>query len=82
MSGGQKQRVCIARTIVNQPKIIFADEPTGNLDKESAHTVMETIFGYVYGANASLFCVTHDETLAFKCDKVYRLDGKELGRLK
>ena len=82
LSGGQQQRVSIVRVLTKKPKIIFADEPTGNLDKESAHTVMETIFGYVYGANASLFCVTHDETLAFKCDKVYRLDGKELGRLK
>lgn len=82
LSGGQQQRVSIVRVLTKKPKIIFADEPTGNLDKESAHTVMDTIFKYVYGAGASLFCVTHDEALAFKCDNVYRLDGKELGRLK
>ena len=82
LSGGQQQRVSIVRVLTKKPKIIFADEPTGNLDKESAHTVMDTIFKYVYGASGSLFCVTHDEALAFKCDNVYRLDGKKLGRLK
>ena len=77
LSGGQQQRVSIARVLVKKPKIIFADEPTGNLDRKSAEDVIDTIFRYIYEQNSALFLVTHDEELAKKCDSVYRLrEGK------
>ncbi len=82
LSGGQQQRVSIARVLVKQPKIIFADEPTGNLDKKTAHTVMELFFEYLKQKEAGLILVTHDETLAFKCDKVYKLENKKLTLVK
>ena len=73
LSGGQQQRVSIARILTKQPKIVFADEPTGNLDRQSARNVIKAIFDYIYSKNAALFLVTHDEELAQKCDKIYRL---------
>ncbi len=77
LSGGQQQRVSIARVLVKKPKIIFADEPTGNLDRKSAEDVIDAIFRYIYEQNSALFLVTHDEELAKKCDSVYRLrEGK------
>ncbi len=82
LSGGQQQRVSIARILTKQPKIVFADEPTGNLDRQSAKNVIEAIFNYIYDKNAALFLVTHDEELAQKCDKIYRLKEAELIREK
>ncbi len=82
LSGGQQQRVSIARILTKQPKIVFADEPTGNLDRQSAKNVIEAIFDYIYDKNAALFLVTHDEELAKKCDKIYRLKEAELIREK
>lgn len=81
LSGGQQQRVSIARVLTKKPKIIFADEPTGNLDKETSHDVMNIIFNYIKESNSSLFLVTHDEKLASRCDKVYRLENRELFKL-
>ncbi len=81
LSGGQQQRVSIARVLTKKPKVIFADEPTGNLDKETSHDVMDMIFGYIKENNSALFLVTHDEVLASKCDLVYRLENKELIKL-
>lgn len=82
LSGGQQQRLSIARVITKRPKVIFADEPTGNLDKQTAAEVMNTIFSYVKDNNAGLVLVTHEEEMAMKCDKVYRLIDNELKELK
>jgi len=73
LSGGQQQRVSIARVLTKKPRIIFADEPTGNLDRKSADEVVEIIFNYIKDKNRGLVLVTHDETLASKCDNIIRL---------
>ena len=78
LSGGQQQRISIARVLTKKPKIIFADEPTGNLDKKTANEVMKTIFDYLEIENASLLLVTHDEKLANMCSKVYKLENAKL----
>jgi putative ABC transport system ATP-binding protein len=82
LSGGQQQRISIVRVLTKKPKVIFADEPTGNLDKDSAHQVVQTIFEYILENDAALFCVTHDEKLAFACDNVFRLEQNKLTKLK
>lgn len=82
LSGGQQQRVSIARVLTKKPRIIFADEPTGNLDKITAHDVMDIFFEYIDDNNAGMILVTHDEELAYKCQKVYRLENRELVREK
>nr|MBP3724941.1 ABC transporter ATP-binding protein [Campylobacter sp.] len=81
LSGGQQQRVSIARVMSKRPKIIFADEPTGNLDKDTANEVMSVIFDYVKTQNAALVLVTHDENLASNCDKIYKLSEKKLHQI-
>lgn len=81
LSGGQQQRVSIARVLTKKPRIIFADEPTGNLDKKTANEVMNLFFEYCKNNDAGMILVTHDEELAHKCDKVYRLENKELVRI-
>ena len=68
LSGGQKQRLAIARAIANHPKIIFADEPTGNLDSVTSELVEDMLFGYNRDQRVTLIIVTHDEDLAAKCD--------------
>jgi putative ABC transport system ATP-binding protein len=78
LSGGQQQRVSIARVLNKKPRIIFADEPTGNLDKETADLVMKVLLDYVKENEAALLLVTHDESMAAKCDTVYRLEDKVL----
>ena len=78
LSGGQQQRVSIARVLTKKPKIIFADEPTGNLDKQTANEVMQVLFDYINENNAALVLVTHDNDLAAKCDNSYKLENKEL----
>jgi putative ABC transport system ATP-binding protein len=78
LSGGQQQRVSIARVLTKQPRIIFADEPTGNLDKETADEVMKLFFEYCLQSEAGMILVTHDNELAHKCDKVYKLENREL----
>ncbi|QOP40540.1 ABC transporter ATP-binding protein [Sulfurimonas marina] len=82
LSGGQQQRVSIARVLTKKPEIIFADEPTGNLDSKTAHEVMELFFEYCDKNDAGMVLVTHDTGLAQLCDKVYRLEDKELKREK
>ena len=78
LSGGQQQRVSIARVLTKEPAIIFADEPTGNLDKETASEVMNLFFEYCRDSEAGMILVTHDDNLAHMCDKVYKLENQEL----
>ena len=78
LSGGQQQRVSIARVLSKKPRIIFADEPTGNLDKETASLVMKVLLEYIKETGAGLLLVTHDEQMAGLCDSVYRLKEKVL----
>lgn len=81
LSGGQKQRVCVARAVANSPKIIFADEPTGNLDTNTGDKVEELLFGLNKEKGITLIIVTHDETLAQKCYRQIRLqDGKIISK--
>ena len=80
LSGGQKQRLAIARAIVGSPQIIFADEPTGNLDSETGAKVEELLFNYNKQEGATLIIVTHDIDLAKKCDyQILIKDGKIKG---
>jgi len=81
LSGGQQQRVSIARVLSKKPKIIFADEPTGNLDKETAKLVMDVLLKYIKDTNAGLLLVTHDDSMAERCDSAYRLEDKRLYKL-
>tara|TARA_B100000676_G_scaffold250864_1_gene255631 strand:+ start:1423 stop:2091 length:669 start_codon:yes stop_codon:yes gene_type:complete len=79
LSGGEKQRVAIARAIVNQPKILFADEPTGNLDTKSSSAITDLLFSINELIKTTLVLVTHDLSLAKKCDEIYELsDGSIL----
>ena len=76
LSGGQKQRVCIARAIVNNPKVIFADEPTGNLDSATGEKIEKLLFNLNKEKGITLIVVTHDEELASKCKRQIRIaDG-------
>lgn len=77
MSGGQQQRVGIARAFVTNPKVIFADEPTGNLDSKTTKEVMELITGLVHSQNQTLILVTHDSNVAKYADVTVNItDGK------
>ena len=75
LSGGQQQRVSIGRALINSPEILFADEPTGNLDSETSAVVEDLLFG-LNTEGQTLIVVTHDEDLASKCDRQIRIqDG-------
>jgi putative ABC transport system ATP-binding protein len=77
LSGGQKQRLAVARAIVNEPQIIFADEPTGNLDSVTGEKVEDMLFGYNKENGVTLIIVTHDPDLAAKCDMQINIkDGR------
>ena len=78
LSGGQQQRISIARVLSKKPTLIFADEPTGNLDKETAKLVMDVLLEYVHEHNAGMILVTHDEEMAKLCNKSYRLENQIL----
>ena len=78
LSGGEKQRVAIARAMVNKPKILFADEPTGNLDTKSSTAITDLLFSVNDLMQTTLVLVTHDLALAEKCSKVYELSEGEL----
>lgn len=81
LSGGQQQRVSIARVLTKKPRLLFVDEPTGNLDKATANEVMDIFFEYLQKHKAGMILVTHDEELAARCHKVYKLTDKELIRV-
>ncbi len=70
LSGGEQQRVAIARAMAPEPKILFADEPTGNLDGKTGHNIIELIFKLKEKNDATLILITHDQELAEKCDEI------------
>jgi len=77
LSGGEAQRVAIARALINSPKIILADEPTGNLDTENANSVIDLIFELRKKLKQTFLIVTHNEEFAAKCDRIINIaDGK------
>lgn len=82
LSGGQKQRLAIARAIVNGPKLIFADEPTGNLDSVTGAKIEKLLFDYNKNNGATLVVVTHDEDLAVKCEIQIRVKDGEIESIK
>lgn len=78
LSGGQQQRISIARVLTKKPKLIFADEPTGNLDEDTAFEVMDILQEYIETNDACLVMVTHDKRLAHRCKKQYLLADQHL----
>lgn len=78
LSGGEQQRVALARAFAGDPQILFADEPTGNLDPETGAQVIDLMFAMRDRCGTALVLVTHDEKLAQPCDTIYRLDGGKL----
>ena len=73
LSGGEQQRVALARAFINRPRILFCDEPTGNLDGDTAHAMVDLIFGLNRERGTALVLVTHDLELARKTKRVLRL---------
>lgn len=81
LSGGEQQRVALARAFINRPKLLFADEPTGNLDTDTAQRVTEMIFELNAAAGTALVLVTHDLDLASRCRRRLRLKGGVMAAL-
>ena len=75
LSGGQQQRVAIARALINMPLIIFADEPTGNLDRANADEVLELLLKTQKVMGQTLIMVTHDMSIAAKADRIFKMDN-------
>ena len=80
LSGGEKQRVAIARAFVVRPKILFADEPTGNLDHRTGETIIELLFRLNRESDTTLLLVTHDLSLARLCDRILHMDAGRITR--
>jgi putative ABC transport system ATP-binding protein len=80
LSGGEKQRVAIARAFVVRPKIMFADEPTGNLDHRTGETIIELLFRLNRESDTTLLLVTHDLSLAQLCDRILHMDAGRITR--
>ena len=78
LSGGEQQRVALARAFVTRPSLLFADEPTGNLDTRTGAAIVDPLFGLNADAGTTLVLVTHDERLAARCGRVLRLDSGRL----
>lgn len=78
LSGGQQQRVAIARALINRPQVLFADEPTGNLDRKNADEVLELLLELKKMIGQTLIMVTHDMSIAERADKIYMMDDGQL----
>jgi putative ABC transport system ATP-binding protein len=78
LSGGEKQRVAIARAFATEPAVLFADEPTGNLDARTGEHVMDLMFELNRESSTTLILVTHDSSLAARCDRIIGLDAGKL----
>ena len=78
LSGGEQQRVAIARAFATKPRILFADEPTGNLDRKTGLAIEDLLFGMDDARATTVVVVTHDERLAARCDRLLRLDAGRL----
>ncbi|MFT6308266.1 MAG: putative ABC transport system ATP-binding protein [Halioglobus sp.] len=78
LSGGEQQRVALARAFVTAPKVLFADEPTGNLDSETGDKVVELMFSLREQQGTAVVLVTHDDSLAQRCDRILRMNNGRL----
>lgn len=78
LSGGEQQRVAIARALVHQPRLLLADEPTGNLDANTGARIIELLFGLNRESGSTMILVTHDEAIAAQCQRVFRLHNGQL----
>lgn len=82
MSGGEQQRTAILRAIVNDPQMLFADEPTGALDSKTGDSIIKFLVGYAHNAGKTILLVTHDMDIAVQCDRVIEMaDGRIVGNL-
>ena len=81
LSGGEQQRVAVARAFVNEPALLFADEPTGNLDRGTGDAVSELLFELNKETGATLVLVTHDERLAARCQRMLHLENGQLNEV-
>lgn len=78
LSGGERQRTAVARALINRPRLLLADEPTGSLDEENRNLVADMIFGLPVRYDCGLLVVTHDKTVAERADQVYAVSGRNL----